>query len=231
MAARSERAAARPRAGGAKTAAAARRRTPPARVSRKQQGEQTRRAILEAAVELYAESGFRGVGLMAIGERAGVHHATVLYHYKSSRELLLAVLAERDRRFLAFSREALRGGGLAALRNLPVVARFNLEHPVWAKLFTVLREENLDPNGEAHAYFVARRREAHRMVTRDLRTAKRRGEIRPDVDEDVTATAILAFTAGAQIQHFLDPANVDLIAVYERFTRMLIDDLTRGMAR
>src|SRR4051794_29733888 len=66
---------------------------------RKAQGEQTKQAILDAALELYAETGFRGTGLIAIGERAGVTHATVLYHYGSSHELLMAVLEERERRF------------------------------------------------------------------------------------------------------------------------------------
>ena len=72
------------------------------RVSRKEQGELTRRAIVQAAVELYAEAGVRGTGLMAIGDRAGVSHATVLYHFGSSMGLLLAVLAERDRCFAAY---------------------------------------------------------------------------------------------------------------------------------
>jgi AcrR family transcriptional regulator len=202
-----------------------------ARVSRKEQGEQTRRAILEAAVALYAESGFRGTGLMAIGQRAGVHHATVLYHYRSARALLLAVLAERDRRFLEFSREAFGGGGLSALRNLSVVARFNVANPVWAKLFAVLQAENLDEGAEAHPYFVERRNEARRLTLRLLRTAKRRGEIRTDVDDDEIATAILAFAAGAQIQYFLDPSHVDLVALYESFTAMLVDHLTRGMTK
>ena len=55
-----------------RSASARRRPAAPARQSRKQQGEQTRRAILQAAVELYSERGLRGTGLMTIGERAGV---------------------------------------------------------------------------------------------------------------------------------------------------------------
>jgi AcrR family transcriptional regulator len=56
-----------------------------AKVSRKEQGEQTRRAIVQAAVELYAEAGVRGTGLIDIGERAGVSHATIFYHFGSSK--------------------------------------------------------------------------------------------------------------------------------------------------
>jgi AcrR family transcriptional regulator len=224
----------RPRDGRAKSAAAraTRRRSaarPAPHTSRKEQGEITRRAILEAAVALYAEAGARGTGLMAIGKRAGVHHATVLYHFKSSRDLLLAVLDERDRRFVAFSQDVLHEGGLAALERLPYVGRFNVEFPVWAKLFTVLQAENLDPDAEAYDYFACRRNEGREMTLRLLRTAKERGEIRDDADEETVADMILAFTAGINVQYFLDPKRVDMRAAYQRFTAMVIADLTRGV--
>jgi AcrR family transcriptional regulator len=197
-------------------------------LSRREQGEQTRRAILDAAVALYAESGARGTGLIAIGERAGVHHATVLYHFGSSRQLLLAVLEERDRRFLGRTRATFHGGGLRALEQLPFVARFNVENPVLAKLFTVLQVENLDEGAEAHDYFLERRLEARRQLMRLLRDAKKQREIRADVDEASTADAILAFTAGVQVQHFLDPKRVDPVAVYQSFVALLLRGLTRG---
>jgi AcrR family transcriptional regulator len=208
----------------------ARRRRPKKTLSRREQGEQTRRAILDAAMELYAETGVRGTGLIAIGQRAGVHHATVLYHYRNSRELLLAVLTERDRRFVEFVRDAYAEGGLSAIRALPIVGRFNLQHPVWAKLFAVLQIENLDEKDPAHAYFVARRNDGALLIRTALHQARARGEIRADVDEETTITAILAFTAGIQIQHFLDPDRVDLLATFDRFTDMVVADLTRGLS-
>jgi AcrR family transcriptional regulator len=203
-------------------------RPSPSGRSRTEKGGQTREAILQAAAELYADMGVRGTGLVAIGERAGVHHATVLYHFRNSRELLLAVLEERNRRFLEFARDTWGAGGLQAIEKLPMMARFNLEHRVWAKLFTVLQVENLDEHAELHAYFVERRGQSHDRAIGLLRSAQARGDVRPDADEDVLADVILAFAAGAQIQYFLDPKRIDPVALYERFTAMLIRDLTRG---
>lgn len=197
-------------------------------LSRKAQGEETRRAILEAAVELYAEAGFRGTALKAIGERAGVHHATVLYHYRTSRDLLLAVLQERDRRYMEFMREELAEGGLTPLENLPLMARFNLKHPVWAKLFTVLQAENFDEGAELHDYYIERRNAGRRMLEEFLREAKKRGEVRGDVDDGLTVDTIMAFAAGVQVYHLMDPKRVDPVALYERFTAMLLGDVTRG---
>jgi AcrR family transcriptional regulator len=200
------------------------------RQSRKQQGEQTRRAILQAAVELYAARGFRGTGLMTIGERAGVHHATVLYHFGSSRELLLAVLAERDRQFLDFTRAAFAAGGLRALANLPVVARFNLAQPVWAKLFAVLQAENLDPEAEGHDYFLERRNAFRGLVVALLADAQQRGDVRADLDAARIAETILAFSAGAQLQYFLAGGRLDLVGLYEHFTARLLADVSAPAA-
>ena len=204
------------------TAASAQR---PATRSREQRGQDTRAAILRAAVELYADGGFRGTGLIAIGQRAGVHHATVLYHFRTGKELLLAVLEEYDRRYLDLTSELLAEGGIRALESLTLAGRFNAEHRLWAKLFTVLQVENIDPGAEAHAFFQKRRRVTHRLIVRLLREAKERKQIRDDVDECATADVVLAFMTGVRVQHFLDSQRVDVVADYERFTRMLLRDL------
>ena len=57
-------------------------------MARPARGQARRQAILEAAMELYAKGGFRGTGLTAIGERVGVSHAAVLYHFGTARNLL-----------------------------------------------------------------------------------------------------------------------------------------------
>lgn len=197
-------------------------------MSRKAQGEETRQAILDAAVALYAEAGFRGTALKAIGERAGVHHATVLYHYRTSRELLVAVLKERDRRYMEFMQDEFREGGLKPLENLSRMARFNLKHPVWAKLFTVLQAENFDEGAELHAYYLERRNAGKKMLLEFLRTAKAQGDVRTDVDDALTVDTIMAFAAGVQVYYLMDPKRVDPVALYERFTAMLLGDVTRG---
>jgi len=195
---------------------------------RRAQGASTKQTILDAAIDLYAERGFRGTGLMAIGERAGVAHATVLYHFGSSHDLLMAVLAERDRLFQEATRDDWVEPGLGALRHLPEVARFHVAEPKLGKLFAVLQAENLDPGHDANEYFRTRRREIRDLLRAQLGRAVEQGEVRADIDIDITADHILSFTTGAQIQYFLAPDDVDLVALYESFTATLIRDLTRA---
>lgn len=54
--------------------------------------DRTRAAILGAAEDLFAESGFDGASLDAIGKRAGIQGTAIFYHFPSKRDLYEAVL-------------------------------------------------------------------------------------------------------------------------------------------
>jgi AcrR family transcriptional regulator len=201
---------------------------------RASRGSETKRAILEAAMALYARGGVNGTGLAAIGEAAGVTHAGVLYHFGSSRDLLLAVLDARDRRFWRETADTWEGrSGIEALRQLPRLAEWNARNFELAKLFTVLEAENLEASAPAHDYFVDRRRRVRRRVQRAIEEGQRRGEIRPEVDARVKADEAVAFMDGAQLNAILDP-QVDIVAIFETYTEALVADIatrTRRVAR
>lgn len=188
-------------------------------------GNDTRRAILEAAMALYARRGVKGTGLAAIGQAAGVTHAGVLYHFGSSRKLLLAVIDERDRRFWRETSEHWEGkSGLEALRQLPRLAEWNRANFELAKLYTILEAENLDEEDEAHAYFLERRRRVRRRVQRAIEDGQRRGEIRLEIDAGVKADEAVSFMDGAQLNAMLDP-RVDIVAIFESYTDALVKQL------
>ncbi|MBM4268877.1 MAG: TetR family transcriptional regulator [Deltaproteobacteria bacterium] len=197
----------------------------PSATPRSPRGEATKRAILDAAMSLYAKRGYQGTGLIAIGESAGVTHAGVLYHYGSARNLLAAVLDERDRRFWRDTAEGWVGkDGLVALAQLPRVAEWNLANRELAKLYSVLQAENVDEEQEAHEYFVWRRRRVRGRIERAIDAGKKRGEIRLDVDARRKADEVVAFMDGAQLHALLDP-EVDAIAIFESYTEALVRSL------
>jgi AcrR family transcriptional regulator len=72
--------------------------------------EQTRRALVDAALETLTEEGFAGTTARAIAGRAGVNQALVFYHFGGVDNLLLAALdasaAERLERYRAAMAEA-----------------------------------------------------------------------------------------------------------------------------
>ena len=196
--------------------------------SRADQKQQTRQAILRAAAEALAEGGVKNASLVGIGKRAGVAHTTVLYHFGSVHELLVAVLKERDRLFLEqFVGESWTGGGFAALLNLPANGRFCVDNPELTKLFTVLLVENFDPSQPLHDYFLARQRLTRDINVAMMRAAIEAGDMRDDVDVEAKADEILSFQTGAQIMWALDPEHCDLVQMYEAYTEGLRADLAR----
>src|SRR5690349_11855061 len=65
-----------------------------------------RQQILDRAVEVYADLGFEGTSLRAIGEAIGVSHAALRRYFETREELFLEVLREKDRQAVAEAHEA-----------------------------------------------------------------------------------------------------------------------------
>jgi TetR/AcrR family transcriptional regulator, regulator of cefoperazone and chloramphenicol sensitivity len=59
-----------------------------------QRGEETRSRILEAALDLFAASGFEGAGTRTIAERAGVNLPAIQYYFGSKEGLYRAVVEQ-----------------------------------------------------------------------------------------------------------------------------------------
>jgi AcrR family transcriptional regulator len=74
----------------------------PAKPPRKQQERsiQTKRKLLDAALEAFSENGFKGTSTRDIAERAGVHHPLITYHFKNKATLWRAAA---DRIFTEFN--------------------------------------------------------------------------------------------------------------------------------
>ncbi|MGW8378148.1 TetR family transcriptional regulator [Streptomyces sp. ODS28] len=64
------------------------------------------RRIVEAAEELFYERGITAVGVDLIAEHSGVTKRTLYNRFGSKDQLVAAYLAERDRRWRAYVREA-----------------------------------------------------------------------------------------------------------------------------
>jgi len=103
--------------------------------------EATRRALLRAGAELFAERGFDGVSTEEVAERAGVNKALISYHFRGKRGLYVAILesgfASMTSRLKAIEAQAPTAG--EALRAfLDAFAQVTRDEPGFPTLF--LRE-------------------------------------------------------------------------------------------
>ncbi len=67
--------------------------------SRKAQAEETRRRILEAAVDAFSEQHYDDVAVGDIASAAGVAHGLMFHYFKNKRGLYLAAMEEAAREF------------------------------------------------------------------------------------------------------------------------------------
>jgi AcrR family transcriptional regulator len=178
-----------------------------------QRGAERRQAILDATLEVFASRGYRSGALGEIAARVDVTPAAILYHFGSKEDLLMAVIAERDRRAAAALSRLPPGGGLPSIRALLSVAKAMERERGLAALHTVLQAENLEPDGPAHAYFLGRSRFACQWVTQLLREGQDRGEVRADVSCPAKARELIAFLEGAAMLWLLDD-EISLAELY-----------------
>jgi AcrR family transcriptional regulator len=196
----------------------------------RERGEETRKRIVAAAMDLWAGGGSRGTGLADVAEQAGIGHPGLLHHFGSKDNLRLAVVMERDRQDLRRITPLFEAGGLNAIRALPEVARAAEERPGLAQLYLVLVTENLNPESAVHDWFVERFRAVRRLLAASIALGVERREIDEGINCERIASRIMAFMDGAEIQRLLDPAETNLVALYEDFARSLVVELARPPA-
>lgn len=107
-------------------------------------GRAKRIEILDQAMALFGEAGYRGASLRVIATRCGISHPGLLHHFPTKEALLLAVLQRRD----DVDDEWLALGvtrGVDHLRRLVDLAELNAKRRGIVELFSVVAAEATSP--------------------------------------------------------------------------------------
>jgi AcrR family transcriptional regulator len=191
-------------------------------------GVARRRAILDAAVRLFAKRGFRGTGITGLAKEVGISHVGLLHHFGTKENLLRAVVARRDaERAGPIGRlEGLRG--LAALRAITLVGDDTVADDVHTRLSVVLVGESLQPDDPLNGYFRDRYGMVRGFIAAAVRSGQEDGEIRADADPEIVAAEVTSFIAGTSLGWLLDPEAIDVNATYRDYVDRLTADLAEG---
>lgn len=173
-------------------------------------GRAKRQEILDQAMALFGETGYRGASLREIAARCGLSHPGVLHHFPTKESLLLAVLEHRDEA----DRVRLSGGsGLAVLRGLVDLTALNATRPGIVELFVVLSAEATAEGHPAHDYFVHRYQTTVRAMEQAYQQAQADGALRSGIDVQAAARQLVAIMDGLQIQWLLSDRQLDMTAI------------------
>lgn len=183
-------------------------------------GEASRDRILTTAIEVFGTQGFRGGSLRDISRKVGISEAGLLHHFGSKAGLLVAVLAERDRRD-AERRANEEGDGVGLVDGMRHQVRRNADTPGLVGLHVVVSAEATEPGHPAHELYRERYRGLREQDRTHFRELIEQGLLRSDVDPDKIGPITSAVMDGLQLQWLLDPEHVDLVDLFEHFLSLL----------
>lgn len=194
-----------------------------------EQAARSRDALVGAAARLFAERGYRGASVQAIGEEAGVSRGSIFWHFGSKEGLLFAVV---ENAFEDWRREVLlpdvgaaRGAG-AVRAGIRAHRRFLETRGQEIRLLFVLLFEALGPQPALAPEFASLHRGLREMAAGLIGDSAERGEMRDDVDPKAIAAIVVGALGGLAYQWLLDPAALDLDRAY----RDLDSLVERGLA-
>lgn len=151
-----------------------------------------RRAILHAAVRVFAEKGYEGCRIADVARAAHVAYGLVYHYFRNKDELLESVFAEQWAILINAIRAVHEGPGTAADK---VAGIYAFVFDVYKTAPAAVRVLILEVTRTTHALRAGSTREtfeqAVQLVADVVRQGQGRGELRRDLDPVIAATGIL----------------------------------------
>lgn len=175
-------------------------------------GRAKRREILDQAMSLFGEAGYRGASLRVIATRCGLSHPGLMHHFPTKESLLLAVLEHRDEVDGEWLSSA-AATGVDRLRRFADLAALNATRRGIVELFTVVSAEATSAEHPAHAYFVQRYRNSVSGAEAAYAQVREEGALREGVDPAAAGQQLIALMDGLQVQWLLADGATDMAGV------------------
>lgn len=192
----------------------------------------TRRRVLDAADEVFAERGFHAARVEEIAERAGYTRGAVYSNFDDKGDLALAIIEHRVDAAIALLQESV-GAKTSALRAAeaagPRFMQLLLGEPSWAPLFL-----EFVTHAGRHPELRSRLTALYGVLAASIASLLDQvatvsgGELR--VSTERLARMMLAATDGVALQRLIDPESTDDGLLGEMFGAIIAGTVARERA-
>jgi len=187
----------------------------PAPSRRRPTREEVRRALLDAAAQVFARRGVDGASVDDVAAAAGFTKGAVYSHFSSKDGLVAALVEDKVSAYLALGLEAVSDTSVPLAQRAQALGdRLTVavdEQRDWTLLFLELwqRAVRSAPVGAApDGAFLARRRELHAAVTRAITEHAEASGAHLLMPPPELATLLMALANGLAIERHADPGSV-----------------------
>ena len=193
---------------------------------RVEKGLQTRQAIFDTAISLFARKGYDKVTIDDICDKVGVTKGAFYNHFKSKDQIILEEFMRMDEHYVKVAQEI--SGLASSSQKLRVFNReaIKLMSDLGVTMMKVVYHSQIAPNMRK-PYLTDSRRYLYKITNELIREGQEKGEIRSDLaSEEMTAMLINCFRG--QIYYWcLTNGSFDLVATCERLFDLLMESLSR----
>jgi AcrR family transcriptional regulator len=190
-------------------------------------GVESRRRILDAAVEIASERGYEGTSIALVSAACGLPASSIYWHFKDKDDLIAAVIERSFETWLAAVELPGEDAGTPLERVTAMavgVAKSLLDEPDFLRLGLMLALERRPEEPRGRTVFLQVRDIAARRIADMLTT------LIPQLSADAAAVVTTYAIAGADglfIAHEIGGDSVDLLRLFELHARLMFDAATR----
>ncbi len=189
-----------------------------------------RRAILHAAVRVFAERGYHGCRIADVARAANVAYGLVYHYFRNKDELLESVFAEQWTIFINALTALDAGPGTATQKIAGIFGFvFDVYKTAPSAVRVLILEVTRTPQGLRAGSTRETFERAVGLVAEVVRQGQSRGEVRADLDPMVAASGLLGaleLAVSAMVMGLVPASNEDEI---DRAKRQMIDLVLGGL--
>ena len=187
-----------------------------------------REQLLRAAIECFAQLGYRGTTTAQLAKAAGVSEPVLYQHFKSKHDLFVALVEQVGREVLRAWRQAI-APLTSPMDQLRVLLRLNpaTTDPRTRQLYRVIFSAQVEYNEPIIQAALRRHYEQYaKFLTNILRRAQKSGTIRADVSAAAMAWQLIHSAIGFALIKPLDIPGHATPAFVEQAIALLLEQLS-----